>query len=220
MKVTGLRWIAWGKLIRLATAGSMLIGLLTETALLAVEEPKYRVLESQDPFEIRQYQPQVVAETLVDGDFDSAGEEGFRRLFYYIAGHNRLKQTGPMTAPVSPEVDTMMIPMTAPIFQEKAGNKYRIFLPMPQGSTLQNLPEPADPRVRLKELPGRLVAATWYSGAWGEEGYLDRKTKLLQWARRHGLNITGEPIYARYDSAYIWFLRRNEVLIPIEKYPG
>jgi len=31
---------------------------------LAVEEIKYQVLETQDPFEIRRYEPFIVAETL------------------------------------------------------------------------------------------------------------------------------------------------------------
>ena len=105
----------------------------------------------------------------------------------------------------------------APLFQEKAAGKYRIYLPLSAQYSLQTLPEPLDPQVKLREVPGRLVAATWYTGTWGQEQYSEYLTKLIDWIRRSGLKAIGEPIYTRYDSSYLWFLRRNEILIPIEK---
>jgi hypothetical protein len=56
---------------------------------MATEEAKYSVLEKQNNFELRQYEPQIVAETFVEGDFKEVGNEGFRRLFGYISGNNR-----------------------------------------------------------------------------------------------------------------------------------
>ena len=35
----------------------------------AIEETKYKVIESEGDFELRQYPPHIVAETLVEGDF-------------------------------------------------------------------------------------------------------------------------------------------------------
>ena len=70
---------------------------------MAVEEAKYTVLEREGDFELRQYQPHIVAETLVEGDFQEVGNEGFRRLYDYISGKNRKQQAIPMTAPVSQE---------------------------------------------------------------------------------------------------------------------
>jgi len=34
---------------------------------------KYTVLEKEDGFEIRQYDPQIVAETFVEGDLEEVG---------------------------------------------------------------------------------------------------------------------------------------------------
>jgi hypothetical protein len=180
---------------------------------LAIEEIKYQLLDNQEPFALRKYEPFIVAETLAEGDFDSAEEEGFRRLFYFIAGHNRVRQSSPAAS----ETDSLMISMTAPIFQEKANGKYRISLPLPAKYTLQTLPEPLDPQVKLREVSARLLAAVGYTGSGGPEQYSEQLAKLLEWIRRNGLILIGEPIYARYDSAFPWFLRRHEVLVPVEK---
>jgi hypothetical protein len=180
---------------------------------MAMEEIKYQVLENQDPFEIRSYGPFVAVETFAEGDFDAAPEEGFRRLFYFIAGHNRVKHSH---AAVS-ESDSLMISMTAPIFQEKVNGKNRISLPLPAKYTLPTLPEPLDPQVKLREVPARLMAAVGYTGTWGQEQYSEQLARLLEWIGRNGFLSVGEPIYARYDSPFLWFLSRHEVLIPIEK---
>jgi hypothetical protein len=74
-----------------------------------------------------------------------------------------------------------------------------------------------DPQVRLREIPARLMAAIWYTGAWGQDQYVEQSAKLDEWIRRNGMKRLGEAIYTRYDSSYLWFLRRNEILIPIEK---
>ena len=62
---------------------------------MAVEKAGYQVLEKDGRFEIRRYETQVVAETFVEGDFENAGDEGFRRLYGYISGKNRRKQSFP-----------------------------------------------------------------------------------------------------------------------------
>jgi hypothetical protein len=183
---------------------------------MATEEAKYEVLEREGDFELRQYQPHIVAETLVEGDFQGVGNEGFRRLFDYISGKNRKKQTIPMTAPVSQEATSEKIPMTAPVNQERVGGKWRITFLMPSQYTLETLPEPSDPRVQLTKVPGLLMAALSYSGTWNRGRYEDKETRLKELIRQRGLKMAGEPVFARYNPPFMpWFLRRNEVLIPV-----
>jgi hypothetical protein len=67
---------------------------------VGIEKAKYEVIEKEGKFEVRQYQPQIVAETIVESDFDEAGNIAFRRLFNYISGENRKKESIKMTAPV------------------------------------------------------------------------------------------------------------------------
>ena len=188
--------------------------------LMAAEEAKYRLIERDGDFELRQYQPQIVAETLVEGDFQEVGNIGFRRLFDYISGKNRKKQSLPMTAPVSQEAASEKIPMTAPVNQERVGEKWRITFLMPARYSLENLPEPLDPQIKLTEIPGRLIAAFKYSGTWGRERYEEREKRLKKLIRQKGLKIVGEPVFARYNPPFMpWFLRRNEVLIPVARLP-
>lgn len=185
---------------------------------MAIEEAKYKLLDRDGDFELRQYEPQIVAETMVEGDFQDVGNEGFRRLYDYISGNNRKQQTIPMTAPVSQEANSEKIPMTAPVNQQKVGGKWRITFLMPSRYTLETLPEPADPRVHLTKVPGQLMAALSYSGTWSQWRYKEKEKRLEELIRQRGLKIKGVPVFARYNPPFtLWFLRRNEVLIPVAR---
>jgi hypothetical protein len=209
-------------LMYIGLAGVALLGvssLLVAKSALAIEKAKYTVLEKENDFEIRQYDSQIVAETYVDGDLEEIGNEGFRRLYAYISGENTKKQSISMTAPVSQETGSEKIAMTAPVKQEKKDNQWRITFLMPSEYTLETLPEPDDRRVKLAQEPGRLMAAVKYSGTWSEEGYEENKALLEDYIQKRRLVKAGEPVWARYDPPFMpWFLRRNEVLIPIEKF--
>ena len=172
-------------------AGFALLGvssLLVAKSAMAIEKAKYTVLEKEDDFEIRQYDPQIVAETFVEGDLEEVGNEGFRRLYAYISGENTKKQSISMTAPVGQEAGSEKIAMTAPVKQEKKDNQWRITFLMPAEYTLETLPEPNDTRVILKQEPGRLMAAVKYSGTWSEEGYEENKALLEEYIQKRGID--------------------------------
>jgi hypothetical protein len=192
--------------------------LLTGNQAMAIEKAKYEVVESDLEFEIRKYAPQIVAETFVEGDFGKVGNEGFRRLYDYISGNNRKKESISMTAPVTQEGESQKIAMTAPVNQVRENNKWRITFLMPSNYSMEELPEPLDERVVLKEDPERLVAAIKYSGTWSKSRYVEKKLLLEDFIAERGLKVSGEAIWARYDPPFMpWFLRRNEVLIPIRE---
>ena len=189
-----------------------------EKCAVAIEEASYTVIEQNGDFDLRQYAPHIVAETTVEGAFDKVGSEGFRRLAGYINGENRTKQSIAMTAPVSQEAQSEKIAMTAPVGQEKSGDRWRITFVMPSEYALDTLPEPVDPRIEIKQEPGRLMAAVRYSGTWNREGYEENKKRLLAWIEERGFRQTGDPVWARYNPPFMpWFLRRNEVLIPVDR---
>ncbi len=158
----------------------------------------------------------MVAETYVEGDFERVGTEGFRRLVAYIGGANREQGKIAMTAPVGQAPASEKIAMTAPVGQEKVGERYRITFVMPSKYTLEDLPQPADRRIRLREEPARTVAAIRYTGFWSRSRYEAHERRLLEWIHRRGLESVGEPVWARYDPPFMpWFLRRNEILIEL-----
>jgi hypothetical protein len=196
------------------------VGLFLITAAgdgMAYEEAKYTVIMRDGSFELRQYEPYIVAETIVEGDFDGAGNEGFRRLFKYISGENQKKQAISMTAPVSQDASSEKIAMTAPVNQERTGGQWRIAFLMPSEYTLETLPQPLDPKVLLKKLPAHRMAAITYSGTWSKKRYEEKKALLDAFIQKQNWRPLGEPVFARYNSPFtLWFLRRNEVLVPVE----
>lgn len=186
--------------------------------VMATEEAKYAVLEKDGPFELRQYEPCIVAETLVEGDFDEVGNAGFRRLFRYISGDNQTKKTISMTAPVAQEMRSEKISMTAPVTQQKEGKDWSIAFVMPAEYTMDSLPIPNDAKITLRAIPARLVAAITYSGTWSESRYEEHKALLDQMMSKRRLKPAGGYIYARYNPPFTpWFMRRNEVLVPVER---
>jgi hypothetical protein len=183
---------------------------------MALEKLAYRTLEQEGPFELRRVESHVVAQTFVEGDFESVGNEGFRRLAAYIGGANRRSDEISMTAPVVQEPASSKIAMTAPVGQERSGDRYRITFLMPSRYTLKSLPQPTDERVQLRAERERTVAAVRYSGFWSRARYEHHERQLRAWIEGRGLEPVAEPVWARYDPPFMpWFLRRNEILIEV-----
>jgi hypothetical protein len=188
---------------------------------MAIEEAKYEVIQIDNKFEIRDYETHILAETVVEGNLEDAGSEAFKRLFRYISGDNRSGDKVAMTAPVSQQPMGEEIKMTAPVGQRRLEESWAVSFMMPGSYTLETLPEPEDPRVTLRQVPARRIAAVRYSGFWSEKGYLRYKVELESWIERMGLTIVGDPIWARYNPPFVpWFLRRNEILIPVDAGTG
>ena len=184
---------------------------------MAIEEAAYKVVKRDDAFEIRDYAPHILAETVVEGDLEQAGNKSFRRLFRYISGDNRSRDKVAMTAPVSQEPMREKIKMTAPVGQQRVQERWAVSFMMPASYTLKTLPEPEDPQVTLRQVPARRMAVVRYSGFWSEKNYLRYRMKLESWIRDRGLTIVGDPVWARYNPPFTpWFLRRNEILIPVD----
>lgn len=182
---------------------------------MAIEEAPYDLVKSESSFEIRDYAPYLLAETLVDGDFEKAGSSAFRRLFRYISGENQSRTKIAMTAPVS-QKQGEKIAMTAPVGQQKSGDQWVVSFMMPASYNIKTLPIPDDPLVRLREVPARRMATVRYSGFWSEKNYQKNKAKLEVWIKKECLTVNGEAIWARYNAPITpWFMRRNEILIPV-----
>jgi hypothetical protein len=61
------------------------------------------------------------------------------------------------------------------------------------------------------------MAAVTYTGFWSEKSYLKYKAALEAWIANNGYSISGAPVWARYNPPFMpWFMRRNEILIPID----
>jgi len=159
---------------------------------------------------------------VVEGDFETVGKRAFGILAGYIGGENRRQQKIAMTAPVNQTPaagDGERLSNTGVVEARAAGEgRYVLSFVMPSKHTMDTLPEPANARVRLRRFDARLMAAHRYSGTWSRERYREHERILLEAVRGAGLEPVGVPIFARYNPPMTpWFLRRNEVLVEVEK---
>ena len=196
--------------------------LLTGVNAMAAEEPRYDVLSSTKEYEIRRYEPYIVAETDVEGPYSNAGNKAFNILAGYIFGKNRQSEKMAMTVPVEsrPADKGVRMAMTAPVTSRPSDSEDGVFtyaFVMERKYTLDTLPEPVDSRIRIREVPSRIVAVHRFSGSWGEENYQRHEERLRDALERDGIPLAGVPYSARYNAPFVpSFLRRNEVIVPID----
>ncbi|MEV7328931.1 heme-binding protein [Micromonospora sp. NPDC093244] len=183
------------------------------------EQQPYRVVARHPGFELRRYPAHLVAEVRIQSSFTRAPIEAFRPLAGYLGGANRVRRPLGTTAPTTPQASgTTKIAMTVPVVQEEGERPgaYLIQFVMPAAFTAATVPDPVDPRVRIREIPPQLAAAMRFSGRWTERAFGQRATMLGRSVTAAGLQPTGAIRYARFDPPWKpWFLRRNEVVLPV-----
>ena len=184
--------------------------------VMAAEEAEYTVALKQDKLEIRDYAPSIVAEVIVNDNFEDASGAAFRKLFNYISGDNTGRNKIAMTSPVSQKPEPEKIAMTSPVGQRKSDQGWAVSFMMPASYTMDSIPLPDDASVVLREVPAHRAAAIRYSGTWSEKAYKKQLALLLEWIEAESLETMGEPVWARYNAPFTpWFMRRNEILIPV-----
>lgn len=191
---------------------------------MAIEEPNYTVLSQVEDFELRRYDEQLVAQTWVSGDQDTASRQGFKILADYIFGNN----TAPsgesskisMTAPVTMQSDNLngqasrKIAMTAPVSMQQNNGKWRVQFTMPSQYTMQTLPKPNNPDVKIVQVPAQTYGVIKFSGLAGSKKVAKKTETLKSWMQTQKLVITGTPELARYNPPWtLPFMRRNEVMM-------
>lgn len=195
---------------------------LTGCSTVATEEPPFTVSLRERAFEVRDYPAMIAAEVTVGGERGQAVNDGFRLLAGYIFGGNTRRQSIAMTAPVAQaRAEPETIAMTAPVIQSGSPAAWVIRFIMPRTYTLATLPTPNDARVRLTPLPASRVAVVRFSGLGRDQDITKRTSELEAFIAANRLRSAGPPALARYDPPWTpWFMRRNEVMIPLEAETG
>ena len=206
---------------------SMLVLTILPTPSLAIEEPEYNILQNFpdgslakankiDNVEIRQYAAYTVAEVVVPGPANEAGNQAFPILAGYIFGKNKGERRFAMTAPVTQAAVPVKMAMTAPVTQMANPQGYIVRFALPKGVSLSNAPEPLDARVQLREVPERRLAVIRYSGLSSKANYAKHLAKLEAALKLAKIVWSGEPEYARYNAPMTpWFMRRNEIWLAL-----
>lgn len=207
------------------TAVVVILALFADDIVMAYEEPEYQVLKEREDYEIRRYDPYLVAETVVEGDYDETGDQAFRRLAGFIFGDNVRAEEMSMTTPVTArEVQEpgVEMAMTVPVTIRKAddadkGGAYVWQFVMERKYTQKTLPKPVDPRIAIRKVPERWVAAHRYSGRITEANYRKNLDELSVALERDGIAPVGLPEAAVYNGPFTPpFMRRNEVLMEVD----
>lgn len=195
----------------------VLAPLLLPGNLMASEQPRYTVLQREGNFELRRYEPYLVAELEVSVPFEEAGSAAFRPLANYIFGGNRRSEKMEMTAPVTQMPKGETIGMTAPVLQSaRSSGVHVVSFVMPSRYTLATLPLPTNERIRFREVPARVMAAWTYRGGWSQERYAKEEEALRAALSKSKRTAAGPPMWARYNAPFTpAFLRRNEILVEV-----
>lgn len=202
-------WVIAGVIV--VVLGATLWGLIVSN----VEQPKYKVVETDANIEVRDYPAMIVAEANVSGERDKAISEGFRTIADYIFGNNSSAQKVAMTAPVTQQ-GSEKIAMTAPVTQQGDGHTWTVRFVMPSSYTMETLPKPKNPSVKLMQVAGKRFAVIRFSGLAGEDSLKRHTDELNKFVSVKNLKALSAPTYAFYNPPWtLPFLRRNEVMVEV-----
>ena len=171
-----------------------------------VETVKYEIIKKLAKVEIRRYPAIVIAKV---GNYET---DSFGLLFRFISGENIQKAKVKMTSPVV----SQEIKMTSPVFSDFSGSGYMAFV-MPAEFALETTPQPLDSRIKIEEVPERVVAVLRFSGSWSENHFDAKTRELLEELAQEKVKTKGAVFSMLYNPPFTpGFLRRNEVAIEVE----
>ena len=160
-------------------AGIVLIGIITLGPIMSnVEVPSYKVVNTANNIEVRQYSPMIVAEVQIKGQRKDAIGDGFRLLADYIFGNN---------------ITHKNIAMTAPVQQQKIDNTWRISFIMPSEYKMNTLPTPISELITLKEVLAKMFAVITFNGRNSDKNLKKHEEKLIEYTKSQNLLVRGEP---------------------------
>lgn len=187
-------------------------------SVYSLEEPSYEVVEKRSGYEIRRYDPYIVAEATVSGPYRDGLNDGFRIIADYIFGNNTAQQKIAMTAPVVEQPISEKIAMTVPVIESPEEEGRIIAFVMPSAYTLETLPIPNNSQVRIREVPDRYVAALRFGWYPTEARVENKKNTLKEALANDNIEMLGGISSAFYNPPFSMpLLLRNEVLVDIER---
>ena len=170
------------------------------------QKQEFRLLRTYKDFEVREYQPCVIAEVKVSEHYSSATSTAFGSLFRYISKGNKSSQKIAMTAPV----------IAAQRSDRTEVDEWFVSFVMPSGSNIGHLPDPNDPNVFLRELGAETCIAASFRGKATPERAEKEINNLRAAALRENLSLSDESRICRFDPPFKpGFMQYNEIVIPV-----
>jgi SOUL heme-binding protein len=170
------------------------------------KQQEFRVLQTYEDFELREYLPCVIAEVKVSANYSTATSSAFSSLFNYISQGNESSQKIAMTAPV----------ITAQKADRSDSAGWYVSFVMPSGSAFDHMPHPNDSQVRLRELDAETCVAKSFRGTATDELSRKKVQELRASASKANIALSDETRICRFDPPFKpGFLQYNEIVIPI-----
>lgn len=163
------------------------------------EEQPYTLLKKIGSLEIRDYPSSVHVLVTLSGSANMVGNKAFGPLVGYISSNK--------------------IAMTSPVIQERNEDQWNVSFVMPAGMSAEEFPQPKNGELTIRDVPAHLAGTITWSGSWKYSEVEKRAAEMGKQLTELGYRVSGEPRWARYDPPWKpWFLRRNEVIVPIEPF--
>lgn len=174
-----------------------------------IEKQNYRVVRSEQGFEIRYY-PQATLATVYTSahSYGEIATPGFRRLAGFIFGGNASNTKISMTSPVHMDINDSLSSMS---------------FVMPSKFGIGDLPAPDDPGVVLEQSKAEYVAVLRFGGYASDEVLRRKANQLRELLKQNGISFYGNFRYLGYNPPYRIIGRRNEIIVSVhwdEKSPG
>ena len=182
-----------------------LIITIMATTLLSEEkykEPSFKLIESKNNIEIREYGQYIVAKTTIKPEKVELENNMFRVLASYIFGGNEQNQSIPMTAPVT-------------TFEDE--NSYNMLFYMLNSDDISDLPKPLDQNITFENFILGKCAVISFSWFVNDKKINKYQNKLKKFLKDNNYTQQSPFMLNRYDSPWkLPFMRRNEVLVKIQ----
>lgn len=192
------------KLLVVLSVVGVLFFILMSFMRSSIESPDYEVLRVLSrKAEIRRYPELILAQTEMEAQtYNENSSMGFRRVAGYIFGGNEKGQKIAMTTPVIMEM----------------GQQTEMAFVMPKQYTMDALPHPSNPQVKISKQEERTLAVLRFGGYSDDAKITEKAQELKALLQKEGIAFKEQLIYMGYNAPWDFIGRRNEVAFVISEY--
>lgn len=166
------------------------------------ETQNYKVIQTEDQFEIRYYPGAVMAKISSSSkSYRDLGYSGFGKLAKYIFGGNSDKKQIAMTSPVHMNIGDTLSTMS---------------FVMPAQYSKDQLPKPDNTEIDIQTTETEYVAVIAFGGFANTARINKYKTLLQQQLTEKGITYCGNFRFLGYNPPFQIFGRRNEVIVSVD----
>lgn len=158
--------------------------------------PYFKTLKMDQAFELREYNPSVMAKIKVAGPFEAAFKRGSFILADYCFGNNYKK---------------LRLNFKSPFFLTSRPDGWEVSCFLPQEISFKEVPRPIGDELKFEELLIRNVAVIKIPGKSHYPSLMRKTEELRSWAKDSAIKVDPISRIAIYQSAILPFMRRNEI---------